>query len=61
MPNTYKDPVCGLELRSENVGATWNLDEQTYYFCSLDCKERFMENPEDYIELIENDEEEDYR
>jgi len=50
-----------MELTSDNVGATWNLDEQTYYFCSQDCKERFMESPEEYIELIENDEEENYR
>ncbi|MBI5838633.1 MAG: YHS domain-containing protein [Chloroflexi bacterium] len=61
MANTYKDPVCGLELISENVGATWDMDGEIYYFCSLDCKERFLEDPEEFILLGENEEEENWR
>ena len=48
MAETLKDPVCGMELTYENAQARSEYDGQTYYFCSLDCKEQFDQNPEKY-------------
>ena len=49
MQNNLKDPVCGMELTYENAQARSEYDGQTYYFCSLDCKEQFDKNPENYV------------
>jgi YHS domain-containing protein len=57
MAETYRDPVCGIEITSANVGATLDYNGQTYYFCSLDCKETFIAHPEEFVEKIEKEEE----
>jgi Cu+-exporting ATPase len=50
MPHeTLKDPVCGMEVTYENAQARSEYDGQTYYFCSLGCKEEFDQNPEKYV------------
>ncbi len=49
MHETLKDPVCGMEVTYENAQARSEYDGQTYYFCSLDCKEQFDRNPEQYV------------
>ena len=48
MHETMKDPVCGMEVTYETAQARSEYDGQTYYFCSLDCKEQFDQNPENY-------------
>ena len=48
MRETMKDPVCGMEVTYETAQARSEYDGQTYYFCSLDCKEQFDQNPEKY-------------
>jgi YHS domain-containing protein len=53
MAETYIDPVCGMEITSANVGATLDYNGHTYFFCSLDCKETFIANPEEFIEKEE--------
>jgi YHS domain-containing protein len=55
MATTYTDPVCGLEITEQNVGASLEYDEQMYYFCSVDCREAFLEDPLRYVEC-EDDE-----
>ena len=50
MHTTLKDPVCGMEVTYETAQARSEYDGQTYYFCSLGCKEIFDENPEKYIQ-----------
>jgi Cu+-exporting ATPase len=49
MHETFKDPVCGMEVTYENAQARSEYDGRTYYFCSLGCKEEFDQNPEAYI------------
>lgn len=45
-----KDPVCGMEIESEDAVAKLEHEGRTYYFCSESCAEEFQENPEDYVE-----------
>ncbi len=43
------DPVCGMSVEEEDAEGTSEYQGQTYYFCSMDCKEAFDANPEDYV------------
>jgi Cu+-exporting ATPase len=49
MHETLKDPVCGMDVTYETAQARSQYDGHTYYFCSLDCKEQFDQNPEKYV------------
>ena len=49
MANTLRDPVCGMEVTYETAQARSEYDGQTYYFDSLECKEKFDKNPELYV------------
>ena len=49
MDSTLHDPVCGMEVTYETAQARTEYDGQTYYFCSIDCKEAFDRSPETYI------------
>ncbi len=43
------DPVCGMMVsRGEEAGSS-RYQDKTYYFCSLDCKERFDRDPQSYL------------
>lgn len=42
------DPVCGVQLDEEEA-VTTNYEEQTYYFCCDDCRQEFMDAPEEYV------------
>lgn len=47
MENTQRDPVCGMEIDTQDAAATEH-EGQTYYFCSEGCKEKFEQNPQQY-------------
>jgi Cu+-exporting ATPase len=49
MAGALKDPVCGMEVTYENAQARSEYNGETYYFCSLDCKETFDKDPEKYV------------
>ncbi len=50
-----KDPVCGMEIeKSANAGEV-EYNGTVYYFCCSGCKDKFEENPEQYIETDEPD------
>ncbi|RPJ24403.1 MAG: YHS domain-containing protein [Chloroflexi bacterium] len=49
MHETLKDPVCDMEVTYETAQARSEYQGQTYYFCSIGCKESFDKNPEKYI------------
>ena len=49
MDSTLHDPVCGMEVTYETAQARSEYDGQTYYFCSIDCKEAFDRSPETYV------------
>lgn len=45
------DPFCGMKLLKEEAAGTYNYKGTTYYFCSKDHMEAFMENPEEYLNI----------
>jgi Cu+-exporting ATPase len=49
MHETLTDPVCGMEVTYESAQARSQYEGQTYYFCSMGCKETFDKDPEHYI------------
>jgi Cu+-exporting ATPase len=49
MDATTRDPVCGMEVTYETAQARSEYGGQTYYFCSLECKESFDKEPEKYV------------
>src|SRR6516162_1710520 len=43
------DPVCGMDVDpAAAAGASVQDEGQTYWFCSPQCRERFVANPERY-------------
>lgn len=44
-----QDPVCGMQVNESNAPAKSDYKGRTYYFCSLDCKQTFDNNPEEYV------------
>ena len=47
-----KDPVCGMDV-TEQTGHQYEHENTTYYFCSQNCEEAFVLNPEKYIDLLQ--------
>jgi P-type Cu+ transporter len=45
-----KDPVCGMMLEKQGAPAQIQHQGQTYYFCSVQCRDEFVSNPEQYEE-----------
>ncbi len=43
------DLVCRMELDIESVRHSFEHNRIEYYFCSDNCKEHFVEDPEKYI------------
>jgi YHS domain-containing protein len=39
------DPVCGMQVERELAPASMQSGDQTYYFCSDRCHDRFIANP----------------
>jgi Cu2+-exporting ATPase len=50
--NVVHDPVCGMELVPESAYSRLEYKGQTLYFCSRDCEEKFMKEPEKYISKV---------
>jgi P-type Cu+ transporter len=49
MAQTFKDPVCGMEVTPETAAGKSEYQGRTYYFCSIADKETFDKNPEKYV------------
>ena len=43
-----KDPVCGIDVVI-NENLSLEFEGKTFYFCSVDCKERFAKNPTEFL------------
>lgn len=54
MPTTKitKDPVCGMELNDSTVTEKLHYEGNDYYFCSVDCKQKFAAEPHRYLHEI---------
>lgn len=46
---TVKDPVCGMEIDPKSAAATAEYKEETYYFCSAACHDKFKAEPKKYV------------
>ena len=55
MITSIVDPVCWMDVAVKSIAGKSEYKGQTYYFCSLGCKETFDHEPELFI----MDEEED--
>jgi YHS domain-containing protein len=54
MATTVVDPVCWMDVDIKVVAGKSEYRGQSYYFCSLGCKNAFDKEPAEFIE--ENDE-----
>ena len=43
------DPVCGMKVEEEEAMSRSEYLDKTYYFCSIDCKHKFDQRPEQYV------------
>ena len=43
------DPVCLMKVEKGEKAITYNYKEETYYFCSANCKEQFKKDPEQFL------------
>jgi Cu+-exporting ATPase len=44
-----KDPVCGMDIEPEDSAGESVYLGETYYFCSVECKQKFDEQPQEYV------------
>lgn len=42
------DPVCGMEVRDETEYTTLH-EARKMFFCSHECQQKFIKNPDQYI------------
>lgn len=49
-PQTFFDLVCGMELTPNTIQhSVTYADGTTYHFCSMSCKDHFINDPQTYI------------
>lgn len=46
----FIDPVCGMSVAPETAAAKYEYNNQTYYFCSIGCSNKFRQNPANFLE-----------
>ncbi len=47
---TVKDPVCGMDVHPDDAGGgSYSYKNQTFYFCSPSCREKFKKHPVKYV------------
>ena len=44
-----KDPVCGMDVDPQTAAGKSEYQGQTYYFCSMGCKQSFDKDPQKYV------------
>jgi YHS domain-containing protein len=44
-----KDPVCGTDVEVARAPASTDYEGRTFYFCSLQCKDDFDRQPQEYL------------
>jgi P-type Cu+ transporter len=55
MAQTYKDPVCGMQVQADTAVGQSNYKGATYYFCSKADKDAFERNPDVYVKSMEKE------
>ncbi|MEE8387871.1 MAG: YHS domain-containing protein [Acidiferrobacterales bacterium] len=51
------DPVCRMQVQEDEAAATAEHSGKQYYFCSQGCKEEFTNDPEHYIQALDQESE----
>jgi P-type Cu+ transporter len=46
---TATDPVCGMQVDTENAQFTAEHEGQTYYFCARGCMLDFQDEPAKFL------------
>ncbi len=46
---TVVDPVCNMQIESGEAEGRAEFEGVVYYFCSADCRDKFMANPQRYV------------
>ena len=46
--SSTRDPVCGMEVKRQNAAAATEYQGQMFFFCRVECKNQFDQNPERY-------------
>ena len=49
-----RDPVCKMDVDEKAAPARADYEGDQYYFCSEDCKRRFIADPERYVSRSEH-------
>ena len=49
MTEKIRDLVCGMEVDKDLANASSDYKGKHYFFCSLECKDKFTKEPERYI------------
>ncbi len=44
-----RDPVCGMMVNPETAPDRATNQGETYYFCSPECREKFVADPRRYV------------
>ncbi len=52
-----KDPVCGMEIEESEAKAEESYKGQTYHFCSTNCRDKFVKDPESFLREKKDDHE----
>jgi len=47
---SYRDPVCGMEVSPITAIEVYDYKHKTYYFCAAICKEAFETEPQKYVQ-----------
>ena len=48
--STVKDVVCGMDIDPNSASSQMEHQGKTYYFCSDDCHDKFVAEPENYAD-----------
>jgi P-type Cu+ transporter len=43
------DPVCGMKIETGQAQAQSQYQGENFYFCSVECKQLFDANPQEYM------------
>jgi YHS domain-containing protein len=50
MQSSIVDPVCWMDVATKSIATQSDYMGQTYYFCSIGCKEVFDSEPEAFVD-----------
>jgi YHS domain-containing protein len=45
----YKDPVCGMSVKTSDAAGCSMFADEIYYFCCPECQRRFDAGPEQFV------------